>query len=272
MNTTITLLDPSDNFLQSFLKFENDSSLAVTSGDAEFNLEVTDLNEVNDLRHDVGGPFSELVVFPQVVVEVEVNDPNLQVDVTPTDPPPPIKRKRGRPPNPTPKITRVTKRTKKYEEPPTTKAVRNAIGAKRNRDLKKELFAKMESEIESLKAQKLALENQVVTLLVEKKESAAKNSLLTEQNSDYRKRLDVILKNASVGGEKVEHVDGTWSIADGESTTYSSSSDETFQVDHVDDTCSSADITSSQGTTYLSLPDDTFEGCDSFPELNQLIN
>ncbi|OXA49604.1 uncharacterized protein LOC110854617 [Folsomia candida] len=243
MNTTTPSLSSSDdNLFQLFFNAENDSNQAFTSGH-------DNAAEVNDLHHDVGGPFSELVLFPfQVEVnDPEVNDPDptLPLD-TPESPPPPLKRKRGRPPNLNKKITQVTKKAKKYEEPPTSKSVRNAIGAKRNRDLKKEAFAKMQSENESLNAQNLALTNQVVALLAEKEDSDARISKLTAENENYRKRFDLILKNALFGGEKVDHVD-----------------------DHV--VISSADITSGVGMMYSSPLDDNFEGPDSLAELDQLL-
>ncbi|OXA49262.1 uncharacterized protein LOC118436787 [Folsomia candida] len=60
--------------------------------------------------------------------------------------PPPQKRGRGRPPNPKKPATKTTRRVKKWELEPTTKDIRDAITAKKNRVAEKQRREKLISE------------------------------------------------------------------------------------------------------------------------------
>lgn len=104
-----------------------------------------------------------------------------------------VKRKRGRPPNPNKKLIQKPKKVKKYEEIPTTKSVRNAINAKKNRDLAKKRLTQMQMENDALREENAQLMKQIATLASENLARAETIAKLDGQKLDHFKRVDLIL-------------------------------------------------------------------------------
>ncbi|OXA49260.1 hypothetical protein Fcan01_15427 [Folsomia candida] len=137
-------------------------------------------------------PLGDTTIAATSLQEVNFNSPQIetpshahQVDknLSPPPNPPPPKRKRGRPRKVRKPAPQTTPRVKKYDLEPTTKRIRNAVAARRNRILAKEREQKLKND--------LALKDDIILRQSETIER------LNFQISEYKRRLEIIRSAAS---------------------------------------------------------------------------